>query len=111
MAFVAALLLSVTRVKDTAPVHTGIAKWWGMLIFLGITALTVLAAIIWTPVNYETIFGLQGRYLLPPLVLAVMFFENRWLTLERNIDRELTFSVLCLNIMVILDVFIQIAAR
>ena len=111
MAFVAVLLLSVTRVKDTVPVHTGIAKWWGMLIFLGITALTVLAAVMWTPVNYETVFGLQGRYLLPPLVLAVMFFENKWLTLERNIDRELIFSVLCLNIMVILDVFIQIAAR
>ena len=38
------------------------------------------AALNWTPINYQTIFGLQGRYLLPilPLALLLVYPLNAW---------------------------------
>ena len=38
--------------------------------------LAVLAAALnWTPINYQTLFGLQGRYLLPILPLALLLVK------------------------------------
>ena len=39
--------------------------------------LAVLAAALnWTPINYQTLFGLQGRYLLPILPLALLLVKS-----------------------------------
>ena len=39
--------------------------------------LAVLAAALnWTPINYQTIFGLRGRYLLPILPLALLLVQS-----------------------------------
>ena len=48
--------------------------------------LAVLAAALnWTPINYQTLFGLQGRYLLPILPLALLLVKSsKKLALRRD---------------------------
>lgn len=105
IAILAVLLLSVTPVKKEKQVYTILPKLTGAVIFMGILALTVLICITWTPINYTTIFGIQGRYVLPALPLMVMFFQTKLVTLEKNIDRILLYSILPLDILVVLNVF------
>jgi len=105
IAILMVLLLSVTPVKKEKQVYTLLPKLTGAIIFMGLLALTVLICITWTPINYTTIFGIQGRYVLPALPLMVMFFNNRLITLEKNIDRILLYSILPLDVLVVLNVF------
>ena len=57
------------------------------LVLLGVCGLLVLACLTWTPVNYTILFGLQGRYFLPVLPLALLLWgENRWLCLGAGPD-------------------------
>ena len=59
---------------------------WGMAGILFCVAAAVLAAALnWTPINYQTLFGMQGRYLLPVLPLAlVLVHHSRRLALRRS---------------------------
>lgn len=99
------LLLSVLNVGDDFSPHKGVRKWWGALIFVGVVALSVAACIMWTPINYTTIFGVQGRYFLPAFPLIVVFLNNTFIKLEKNIDGILIYSMLVLDLFVILNVF------
>ena len=66
--------------------------------------LTFFAALSWTPINYTTIFGVQGRYWLPvlPLVL-VLVHSNKSCCLRRSLGRGAVYAVLCLTSFVILQ--------
>lgn len=56
--------------------------------------LSVLACLMWTPVNYDHIFGWQGRYLLPVLPLALLLWgENRTLVLAREAEPDTAVRV------------------
>ena len=49
---------------------------------------------MWTPVNYDHIFGWQGRYLLPVLPLALLLWgENRTLVLAREAEPDTAVRV------------------
>ena len=45
-------------------------------ICLCIVLAVLAAALNWTPINYQTLFGLQGRYLLPILPLALLLVKS-----------------------------------
>ncbi len=98
------LLWSVQLPQGQLPVHTGWRKAWGALLFLGIAAATVLVCILWTPINYETIFGIQGRYFLPALPLACMALQTRRVHLEKPADTALVFWVIPIQGMIMLQV-------
>ena len=106
MMLAAILILSVVPVKDRPSAHRGAAKYLGLAIFAAVCARTVAVCIMWTPINYETIFGIQGRYFLPALPLALFALSPSRLKLEKNIDGGLMFAMLCTDIMVVLNIFI-----
>lgn len=106
MVLAAILVLSVTPVSGRACPHKGAAKLLSLAIFATICARAVAACIMWTPINYETIFGIQGRYFLPALPLALSAVSLPRLKLEKNIDGGLMFAMLCTDIMIVLNIFI-----
>lgn len=63
--------------------------------------LAVLAAALnWTPINYQTIFGLQGRYLLPILPLALLLVKSsKKLALRGDVSHT---AALCTSILTML---------
>ena len=86
---------------DVPPRRTK-AGVWGIV--LCVIALSFVTALNWTPINYTTIFGLQGRYWLPvlPLVLALVH-HNRTFAVQKPAERKAVFAMLCLTSFVILQ--------
>lgn len=83
--------------------YRGARKWWGLAIALAVAALVCAAGIMWTPVNYTTAFGIQGRYIIPVLPLIVLFFTGENLTLKKKIDGGLLFAICAVNVLMLLD--------
>lgn len=73
-------------------------------VLLCVVGLTVFAALSWTPINYSTIFGVQGRYWLPVLPLALLLVaQNKTFVRQRDTSRTAVFAVLCLTSFVMLQ--------
>ena len=69
--------------------------------------LAVLAAALnWTPINYQTLFGLQGRYLLPILPLALLLVKSsKKLALRGDASRAATLCTSTLTMLTLLQGF------
>ena len=68
--------------------------------------LTLLATMLvmlmsWTPLGSSVVEGVQGRYLLPVLPLALAAFRSRRLVLERNVDGILLGGYCIVNLLVL----------
>ena len=67
-------------------------------------ALPFFAALNWTPINYTTIFGVQGRYWLPVLPLALLLVHtNRRCFLRRPAGRGAVYAMVCQTSFVLLQ--------
>ena len=87
------------------------AAWGAGGICLGVAALITAACLTWTPVNYQIIFGLQGRYLLPLLPLLMLLLgKNRWLALTQPREGALRMGALCLSTLALLNTLCLFAA-
>lgn len=69
--------------------------------------LAVLAAALnWTPINYQTLFGLQGRYLLPILPLALLLVKSsKKLALRRDASHAAALCTSTLTMLTLLQGF------
>ena len=69
--------------------------------------LAVLAAALnWTPINYQTLFGLQGRYLLPILPLALLLVKSsKKLALRRDVSHAAALCTSTLSMLTLLQGF------
>lgn len=63
-------------------------RWVIGLVVVSVVLLMVAAALIWTPINAATVFGIQGRYLLPvlPLFLLLLGEQGAFCT-RRDVSR------------------------
>ena len=63
-------------------------------IILCVAAASLVVALNWTPINYETLFGMQGRYWLPVLPLALLLVKgNRSVCARRDLSRGAALAV------------------
>lgn len=80
------------------------ARWGIGGILLLVVGLTFAAALSWTPINYATIFGVQGRYWLPVLPLALgLVGDNRTFTAQKDLTRPAVLGILYLTSLVMLQ--------
>ncbi len=75
-----------------------------VLCTLGALYVTVLT---WTPADYSTLWGMQGRYVLPVLPLLLLLAQGDWAVLKKEIERPLIFAAAFLHVFVVLNVFQQ----
>ncbi len=88
LALVLVLLCASLRQNDQPARLTVTQRWGAGIIVVGVALLMVAAALIWTPINAVTVFGIQGRYLLPVLPLILLLIgENGAVCTRRNIAR------------------------
>ena len=103
---VLALLAAALPVQDEPDEPLlGRRTGFGVLgIILCVASASLVVALNWTPINYETLFGMQGRYWLPvlPLVLALVH-HNRTFAVQKPAERKAVFAMLCLTSFVILQ--------
>ena len=84
---VLALLAAALPVQDEPDKPLlGHRTGFGVLgIILCVAAASLVVALNWTPINYETLFGMQGRYWLPVLPLALLLVKgNRSVCARRD---------------------------
>lgn len=80
-------------------------------VFMIIFALVVYVGISWTPISYTTIYGIQGKYLLPALPLLLLALKNNTLTITKDLFKPLCFVAATANIFVCLNAFVIIIQR
>lgn len=76
-------------------------------------ALALAGCIVWTPTYYQTVYGLQGRYLLPVLPLALLVCAPRRI-LAADADTaaaQLICGLCAVNFGVLLNIMLVIIAR
>ena len=85
----------------------------GMFGFISviILGLVVYLGINWTPVSYSTIYGIQGKYLLPVLPMAFLALRGKTFSLKKDIFRPLCFVMGLTNLFVALNAIVVILQR
>lgn len=71
-------------------------RYFGLLIAVGVFLATALAALQWTSVGSYTIFGLQGRYLIPALPLLCFFLMNNRLLKIQGSTQTMVKACCCI---------------
>lgn len=98
------LLAASLPQPEDAPSLSGRLRAGSWVIVAMVVGLTFFAALSWTPINYTTIFGVQGRYWLPVLPLALILVgSNRTFSVGRSIARPAVMTTLCLTSLVLLQ--------
>lgn len=90
---------------------TGLARVWCGALALCCCCLAVLGCICWTPTYYTTIYGLQGRYFLPVLPLALLALAPTQLRPVKDKTHEILIAFAFVDSMVLLNILIAIIAR
>ncbi len=100
-------VLAAALPRQDEPALLGRRSKAGMAGICLCVVLAVLAAALnWTPINYQTIFGLQGRYLLPILPLALLLVKSsKKLALRRDVSHAAALCTSALTMLTLLQGF------
>ena len=100
-------VLAAALPRQDEPALLGRRSKAGMAGICLCVVLAVLAAALnWTPINYQTLFGLQGRYLLPILPLALLLVKSsKKLALRRDVSRAAALCTSTLTMLTLLQGF------
>lgn len=100
-------VLAAALPRQDEPALLGRRSKAGMAGICLCVVLAVLAAALnWTPINYQTLFGLQGRYLLPILPLALLLVKSsKKLALRGDVSHAAALCTSTLTMLTLLQGF------
>lgn len=100
-------VLAAALPRQDEPALLGRRSKAGMAGICLCVVLAVLAAALnWTPINYQTLFGLQGRYLLPILPLALLLVKSsKKLVLRGDVSHTAALCTSTLTMLTLLQGF------
>lgn len=101
LGFILVILLSLVKKQEVGRRISGAIQIEAIFIVLATIGLIMVATLNWTPIDSAKIIGIQGRYFLPILPLALLVFENNVLVLKKNIDYYLVLFMVYLQCMTI----------
>ena len=93
---------------------SGKARGWCCAAAVVCCLLAVAGCLLWTPIRYDTLYGLQGRYFLPVLPLLLLTCLPRRLAAvpdEETAQSRLTIALALVQAGVIVNVMLAIIAR
>lgn len=91
---------------------SGGRKLWILLLCAGTVFCTMLVMTLsWTPVSYDHIVGVQGRYFIPLLIPAIWLFRNRMVSVDGAIQKYIVFFATLLNVWTLVYIFAQYIVR
>ena len=102
------LILSCLQTKKDLILLKPVHKWWAGFICLCVTGVLLVVTLSWTPANNPTIWGMQGRYLLPILPLVLLILQGKNITLEKDITKHIAFTMCMLQFFVLLNALVAI---
>lgn len=91
--FLLLLILSVLKTKEEPFYVKSWHKWWIAFICLACTGIILAGMLLtWTPKDYISIEGVQGRYFIPFMLALSLIGRNRRLMYERSVERGLMYA-------------------
>ena len=93
MFFLLLLVLSVLKTREEPLYVKTWQKWWIVLVSLACAGIILAGMLLtWTPKDYISIEGVQGRYFLPLMPAFLLIGRNGRLMYEKSIDRGLMYA-------------------
>ncbi len=93
MLFLLLLILSVLKTREEPLYVKTWHKWWISFICLACTGIILAGMLLtWTPKDYISIEGVQGRYFIPFTLALSLVGRNSRLMYEKSIDRGLMYA-------------------
>lgn len=80
-------------------------------VFCLVAALVVYVAITWTPVVDKTIYGIQGKYLMPAMPLLIIAAKNKLFLVKKDVFNGLCFAASLTTMCVAWNAFAVIMQR
>lgn len=95
-----------TAVTEKKKIKIGQKCWIAVLIVV-VSILVFLSMLVgWTPMGFSQIEGIQGRYFLPVLPLALLIlFKDNVLVIRNNISKYLIYTGCAVNLAVLAKMF------
>lgn len=82
-----------------------------LLLSLFVAVAAVLGAITWTTTDAAVIYGLQGRYILPVLLPALLCLKSDRISLKADIKNALVFAVCAVDCGIMLNLLLTVTKR
>ncbi len=93
MLFLLLLILSAFKIREEPLYVKAWQKGWVAFICLACTGIILAGMLLtWTPKDYISIEGVQGRYFIPLLLAFSLTWRNGRLMYEKSIDRGLMYA-------------------
>ncbi len=93
MLFLLLLILSILKTREEPFYVKSWHKWWIALVCLACTGIILAGMLLtWTPKDYISIEGVQGRYFIPFMLALSLTGRNSCLMYEKPIDRGLMYA-------------------
>lgn len=93
MLFLLLLILSVLKTREDPLYVKTWHKWWVSFICLACTGIILAGMLLtWTPKDYISIEGVQGRYFIPFSLALSLVGRNSRLMYEKSVDRGLMYA-------------------
>lgn len=107
--FLIIFLLSIIKVEQVY-ININSSFKWGLVILCCLSVGLVIGGMWlgWTPQSNDLIEGVQGRYFLPVLPMAICFLQNNVLLLKRGIDREIMVILTSLECVTICNILLVV---
>lgn len=86
-------------------------RFISLFIFVLTLCMIIAVCITWTPMDYNYIWGFQGRYLIPILPLFFLGVQSKAITRNKDLTSLMLYCLFALNIFAVLNSFIVIFAR
>lgn len=87
------LILSVFKLREEPLYVRAWQKWWISFVCLACTGLILAGMLLtWTPRDYISIEGVQGRYFIPFMPVLLLVGRNGRLMYERSVERGLMYA-------------------
>ena len=103
---VLALLAAALPAQGEQPPLGRRTAWGTVAILFGVAAALLVVVLNWTPINYQTLFGMQGRYWLPVLPLALLLCKrSRCVALRHDASRGAALAVTACTLLTLLQGF------
>ncbi|MCI8557068.1 MAG: DUF2142 domain-containing protein [Lachnospiraceae bacterium] len=93
MLFLLLLILSIIKTREEPFYVKSWHKWWIAFVCLACTGIILAGMLLtWTPKDYISIEGVQGRYFIPFMLALSLAGRNSCLMYEKPIDRGLMYA-------------------
>lgn len=105
LAYTVILLVSVANMGEDEIVPSKKQKLMMIGIALISSILVVLSMwIFWTPLSYEVIVGVQGRYFIPMFMLLIPILKNKYLEIKKDITNGIILASVLIVIISAMDI-------